>query len=362
MNKEQIFNEFAKYVESNENYYNNSKHGIIEDVLAWLNIPSNSFVGANSYVHTQNLNKLHDYLMDSATEEQLRQVYELSKGLDLPKYSPLAESAGKVFVSMPMNKKKCECVDDIRRGTEAAIIDSGYQPYYLDKDVHNENIVNKMLEEIVACRFLVADLTSQNTGVYFEAGYAKAMGKTVIFTCHKKDFDNIHFDLKQTQIVRWDDADDLQNKLTEHIKRTNVSCSYDGYQVDESIDEIEKKDEIQEGILKDLLNQVKGINDFLLSMNRSAHSNPDTIMPNLELLKEKVFDVVSFQDTNSFDLKSVENDYHTWTKEWDLFAHTLKTRVNKALSVNDKLILGKRMQAFKDSTSAFIAAIRQLIS
>ena len=222
MNREQIYTAFAKYVESDEAYYENGKHGIIEDVLAWLNIPSEPFIAVRSVVHTQNLQKLHNYLITDASDEQLRQAFELTKGGKLPKYSPVAASSGKVFISMPMNIKKCVDVEEIRKGIRAALEDTGNEAYFLDQDVHNENIYNKMLDEIVACKFLIADLTSQNTGVYYEAGYAKAIGKTVIFTCKRGDFDEVHFDIKQTQIVIWNDRDDLCNKLAEHIRKSKM--------------------------------------------------------------------------------------------------------------------------------------------
>lgn len=55
------------------------------------------------------------------------------------------------------------------------------KPYYLDLDSHNENIYDKMFEKIQSCKFLVADFTYQNESVYYEAGYAKSIGKTVIY-------------------------------------------------------------------------------------------------------------------------------------------------------------------------------------
>ena len=40
MNAEMIFNEFAKYVESDDKYYTWGKHGVIEDALEFFNITS----------------------------------------------------------------------------------------------------------------------------------------------------------------------------------------------------------------------------------------------------------------------------------------------------------------------------------
>ena len=43
LNAEMIFTEFAKYAEADDKYYTWGKHGVIEDVLAWFNIPSEKF-------------------------------------------------------------------------------------------------------------------------------------------------------------------------------------------------------------------------------------------------------------------------------------------------------------------------------
>lgn len=224
MNAELIFNEFAKYAESDNQYFTFGKHGIIEDVLAYMGLPSKKFLGAGQVVHADNLETLHDFMVTTASDEQLMYIYNIAKGEKvLPAVSPLADSGGKVFVSMPMNKDKCPYVDEIRRGIEQALINTGNTPYFLDKDPHNDNIYVKMLEEITACKFLIADLTSQNNGVYYEAGYAKALGKTVILTCKDDDFKNRHFDIAQVQTLSWSNADNLANVLSQQIKNANLS-------------------------------------------------------------------------------------------------------------------------------------------
>ena len=220
MNREQVFVAFAEYVESDDKYYIFGKHGIIEEVLSWFELPSKAFMGSSSVIHAKNLETLHDFLINKASEDQVKMVYELTKGQRIPEKPPIADASGKVFVSMPMNPEKCPYVEMIRNGIGNALMDTENKAYFLDRDVHNENIYSKMIEEIRACKFLVADLTSQNTGVYFEAGYAKALGKTVILTCLHDDFQTVHFDLKQTQIVVWEDADDLRQKLADHIRRS----------------------------------------------------------------------------------------------------------------------------------------------
>ncbi len=60
--------------------------------------------------------------------------------------------------------------------------------------------------EIRISRFLIADLTDDNRGVYWEAGFAEGLGKPVIYTCEKSIFDSgkTHFDTNHQQTLKWE--------------------------------------------------------------------------------------------------------------------------------------------------------------
>ena len=99
---------------------------------------------------------------------------------------------------------------------------------------HNNDITDEIIAGIKACRFMVADLSGSRGGVYFEAGYAKGLGKPVIYTCKKcwfygeKDADGriikekVHFDLNHQNIIVWDDIEDLKEKIINRIKATII--------------------------------------------------------------------------------------------------------------------------------------------
>ena len=223
MNREQIYTAFRKKAETDQNYFNFGRCGIIEETLAYFGLPSKEFKGTHSWVHEDNLKLLHDFLINSASNEQLTLVYQIATGQNVvPTMNPVLPCSGSVFVSMPMNKEKYDCVHDIRTGTQTAIIATKNQPYYLDIDAHNGNISVRMFDEIQSCKFLVADFTYQNAGVYYEAGYAKGIGKTVIHTCRSDEFCNLHFDLKQIQFVVWNDVQELIVKLEEQIRKSGL--------------------------------------------------------------------------------------------------------------------------------------------
>jgi nucleoside 2-deoxyribosyltransferase len=56
-----------------------------------------------------------------------------------------------------------------------------FTAHRVDKAEFNDDITDEIIAGIKECRFVVADLTGYRDGVYFEAGYAKGLGKPVIF-------------------------------------------------------------------------------------------------------------------------------------------------------------------------------------
>lgn len=225
MNARMIFNELAKVAQSNNDYYvfgKPSQVGIIEDFLSYFGLDY-EIVSHSESMHEKGLKTLRNFMLNTASDEQLKLIADVVfKKMPIPTINPMVASSGKIFVSMPINKEKCSLINVIRGGISQGIQKSGNDPYFLDRDAHNKNIVEKMLDEINSCKFLVADLTSQNTGVYYEAGYAKALGKTVIFTCHKDDFVDVHFDIKQTQMIIWDNQENLAEKLHNQIINSDL--------------------------------------------------------------------------------------------------------------------------------------------
>lgn len=170
-------------------------------------------------MHEKVLQVLQDFIVNHASDEQVRILHEIAaKKRSFPDIDASSDSSGKVFVSMPMNVDKYSCVDVIRDGMKRGVELTGNTAYFFDMDMHCEDIPAKMLSEIRACKFLVADFTDHVTGVYYEAGYAAALGKTVIHTCRDIDMFGLHFDISHIQAVVWHDADELAGKLASVIR------------------------------------------------------------------------------------------------------------------------------------------------
>jgi nucleoside 2-deoxyribosyltransferase len=73
-------------------------------------------------------------------------------------------------------------------------------------------------------RFVIADLTHNNNGAYWEAGFAEGLGRPVIYTCRKQESDanKSHFDTSHLNTIIWDPENlrDAATRLTATIRAT----------------------------------------------------------------------------------------------------------------------------------------------
>lgn len=146
-------------------------------------------------------------------------VKKLYKGLkEYELYSAInlvgKEQKKKVFIAMSFDNSMKEA----RKYIMDAIQGCGYAPMLIDIKEHNNQIVPEIYKEISDSEFVVADLTGQRGGVYYEAGYAVAKDKNLILCCKKGE--NPHFDVAQINTIFWEDEQDLKERLVQRIKAT----------------------------------------------------------------------------------------------------------------------------------------------
>ena len=98
-------------------------------------------------------------------------------------------------------------------GISPALKKAGYRPYRFDAEPHIDRIDTKIITEIKNSRFLVADVTLQRPGVYFEAGYAIGLGLPVFWCVRSDDLKNVHFDTRQYNHIVWEDEKCLAEQL-----------------------------------------------------------------------------------------------------------------------------------------------------
>jgi len=99
-----------------------------------------------------------------------------------------------VFVLMPFDPK----FDDIYKfGIKGAANEVGAYAESLDEQIFTEGMLDRIFNQISKADVIVADMTGRNPNVFYEVGYAHALGKIVLLLTQKTE--DIPFDLKHRQ-------------------------------------------------------------------------------------------------------------------------------------------------------------------
>ena len=125
---------------------------------------------------------------------------------------------GRCFVASWLDDQMDE---PYRNGIEPAIRACGYPPVWMKDIPENKGITDRILSEIRRAEFIVADFTGQRQSVYFEAGFARGLGREVIWCCRDTEVNELHFDTRHLGHVAWKDSADLREKLAASI-RANI--------------------------------------------------------------------------------------------------------------------------------------------
>ncbi len=93
------------------------------------------------------------------------------------------------------------------------------------RDVARSGIIdNIMRAHIRDAAFVIVDLTHDNPGAYWEAGYAEGLGKPVIYICERSKFSeqSTHFDTNHCTTVVWsaDSPDHFSSELIATLRRS----------------------------------------------------------------------------------------------------------------------------------------------
>ncbi len=157
-------------------------------------------------------------LIDELVEQKL--IFNQSRGLSLTfngwqKYEELKRSvkdSRKAFMAMEFAKDNSDnyYFQNIMfpKYLKDAVKKTGYELKKLDDEPKAGNIHARMEVEIRSSRFLIAELSHHNNGAYWEAGFARGLGKPVIYMYNKSigGADKPpHFDVKSDHIVYWGD-------------------------------------------------------------------------------------------------------------------------------------------------------------
>lgn len=138
------------------------------------------------------------------------------------------QNSKKAFMAMQFSNE--DLTKFFKEFIQPEIKKTGFDIFRLDDKPEHGLIDDRLRVEIRNSRFLIVDLTDQNNGAYWEAGYAEALGKKVFYICNKKAFNEnkeamkiddkikslVHFDTEHQQIYFWDN--DNNEKFLDDLK------------------------------------------------------------------------------------------------------------------------------------------------
>jgi len=141
-------------------------------------------------------------------EISLQQVVALHRILDF--------IAGRkiCFVLMPFDTKFTRTYEKYLRPT---LINNKWECKRADEIHEPREIINIIWEQIQRADLIVADLTDRNANVFYELGYAHALGKNTILLTQR--LNDVPFDLRHRQLVEYSATSQGHKKLTDSLGR-----------------------------------------------------------------------------------------------------------------------------------------------
>ena len=145
----------------------------------------------------------------------------------------LGKNAPRVFVVMPIQGEKHGSQEDQRVyreyderfvAIETVVAKAGGVAIRIDKEHPLEDIVGRIKKEIQDSAFVVADLTDERQSCYFEAGFAEALPRPVIYVASKQSVlkpgiaTKVHFDIHMN-VHYFTNHVELKTKLSDAIEK-----------------------------------------------------------------------------------------------------------------------------------------------
>lgn len=125
------------------------------------------------------------------------------------------------FVIQPFDSGKFD-----RRFKESfspAITAAGFEPYRVDEDPRADVLIISIEDGIRSAAVCLADITTDNPNVWYELGYAFAVGRPVVMVCSNERTEKYPFDIQHRKVIPYkteaeSDFKTLSDSIAERLR------------------------------------------------------------------------------------------------------------------------------------------------
>lgn len=154
---------------------------------------------------------------NDATEEFLDELRVLSANPESRSIlqQAIAKPVKQIFVIMKFGDA---VLDSAYQGVIKAVAEKEFNFRVLRVDEIRDagQIPRQVLENIARSEIVFAELSGARPNCYYEAGYAQALGKTMIFSIRKGE--DIHFDLGAYRFIQWQTEQELRDTFRQYLE------------------------------------------------------------------------------------------------------------------------------------------------
>jgi len=146
------------------------------------------------------------------TSEVRAAALELEKDVRSKAAKPIKESP-RLFVLMPFAS---EFLDVYVLGIREVSEKLGFTVDRADDIEHNGNILDLVEQRIRQADVVIADMSTRNPNVFYEIGFARAVGRPTVLLC--RNTDDVPFDLQSINYIKYGGIVDLRDRLEKRLK------------------------------------------------------------------------------------------------------------------------------------------------
>ena len=135
---------------------------------------------------------------------------------------PLITKRNQIFVAMMFAEETASTYEQVYKPVIQSL---NYSAMRIDEKQFNGSIIEEITAEITDSVALIADLTGNRGGVYYEAGIARGLQLfnhpiKLILTCKRSfsDTEKVHFDVSGDNILLYENDVDLSQKLLKRLE------------------------------------------------------------------------------------------------------------------------------------------------